>query len=120
MFIAQVIYAEGLAKILKAILVAKSYQHRMQPLFNEIEILEEVERNLTEMPTSVSLATVRLELAQKRQLRTQYENQDTDSLNLIQKCGIQASEYEEKFRLIAADCLRIGHGSVKPPIWQTA
>ncbi|MDP3954098.1 MAG: hypothetical protein Q8Q06_01610 [bacterium] len=117
MFIAQVMYAEGLVKVLKAILYIKKNQHHQSIVQRELKGVEAAKAVLENMcPTASVLGPMNQQLSILRQKHAEYAS----SLALLEKCGVKSEEYEEKFRLISSDCARISHGSVKPPEWQTA
>jgi hypothetical protein len=126
MFIAQVMYAEGLAKILKAILRVKKQEEklRIKEIERKIEVLESAQTILKALPLSSSWTAVTSELAAEREnlkrVSEQFSKQHPADLALLERCGIKPEEFEKKFRLISADCTRISHGSVKPPIWEAA
>ena len=102
MFIAQVMKAEGYLKVLNHILCARNYEQRLCAF--------------KVLPFRTALKTVERERAFLIEEQKRYFS----SLTELQKFGIKPEEYEEKFRLISSDCLRIGHGSVKPPQWEMA
>ncbi len=124
MFIAQVMYAEGLAKVLKTILrihrMDKERVARITEIQHVIRLLESAETILTEIHFKDSLKTVKKDLAWERENLREEIGTYADDFALLERCGIKPEEYEKKFQLISSDCLRIGHGSVKPPQWQTA
>jgi len=122
MFIAQVMYAEGLVKIIEAILATRQNHeeiaYQRQWVQKEIQTLEVVEILLyNTLPHSSTLKAVREEIRRKNQAIKEELRMYPLNPSLLAKCGIKTEEHKEKFHLIAADVLRISHGSVKPPAW---
>ena len=122
MFIAQVMYAEGLAKVLKAILRQQKSgaAAQMSESRGFIQKLEQAEAILAEVCPRMSLAAVKEQLAWERGNLKELMAMHGADISLLERCGIKQGEYQEKFRLISADCLRISHSSVKPPEWAAA
>ena len=118
MFIAQVMYAEGLVKVLNAILLMRRYETRLAALRLEIYHIEEVQKIL--QPMAGLVWQLQLLLEEKRRAESALLSKHANYVELLKNCKIQTSEYETKFRLIAADVLRISHSSIKPPAWQAA
>ena len=121
-------YAEGLVKILNAILNV-----RKVGVANDLSHLEKEEATLSLIITVLSnfpnltaleaakedLYVVRKEINRSISIREQSRTINLQ-LELLKKCKIKPEDYEEKFRLISADVPRISHGSVKPPAWEAA
>jgi hypothetical protein len=125
MFIVQVMYAEGLVKILNWILVVIKYERQGQEekrsqLQREIEILEMTEACLKALPRTASLDLAEKQLARQRTIQRDEHERYVSALGELRRRGIAREELEEKFKLISSDCTRISHGSVKPPEWATA
>lgn len=120
MFIAQVMYAEGLIKILNAILRVRKYEQDTHRIRREIDILKSAAAILAELPHSNAKIAIQIQLAKTGAMLNNKMEQYSTDLALLEKCGIKYEEYEEKFRLISSDCLRISHDSVKPPKWEMA
>ncbi len=121
MFIAQLMYAEGLAKILNAILSANNYELSAARVNIQLRSLRRAGEALEYAPGyEPLLAVVRREIAEKTAWKGRLEKQHADNTALLERCGVRPSEYEKKFHRIAADCTRIGHSCVKLPEWRQA
>jgi len=124
MFTAQIMYAEGLAKILNLILRVRNYERQQEKrivrLRREVDVLERAEAVLKELPHGTSLTVVGMELANQWRIVKEEQEQYAFGVSELRRIGVAPAEYEEKFRLISLDCLRISHGTVHPPLWEAA
>lgn len=119
MFIAQVMHAEGLVKILKHIQFVSTYQNQTT-IRCEAKTLAAIKLKLEMLPWDETVGGIISGVTTRLTFLKKVMKQYSISLSEVQKCGIRPEEYEEKFHLIYSDCLRISHGSVKPPEWRPA
>jgi len=121
MFILQLMHAERIVKVLNCILRVRNYEKqdpRNAQLRREVKVLEIAAATLKELapaPNS-SLEAIEKQLAALQEKHKQYFL----DIEVLRKFDIAPGEYEEKFQLLSDACLRIGHGSVKPPQWEAA
>lgn len=109
MFIYQVMYAEKLVKILNLILRVRDYEQRQRI------VRLQVKSALQASPDDSALLDA---LEKQLVIVNNGLKQYFVEVNALQGLGITRPEYEQKFRLISCDCLKIGHGSVQPPKWE--
>ncbi len=112
-------YANGLSKILDAILLCYKHQDKILSKQQEVDCLQQATLILKDHLDNRTYQEIQDVIEEKRLELSLFTAALTPSLSLLERCGVKSEEYEKKFKLISADHLRIGRNAY-PHQWVSA